>query len=121
MTRSKEKVAVYGTLRPKNRQGMYVPATHEIVGFIMYDYGAFPYIVDSEDLAHVDSVKVNILEVTHEQLERLDTYEGVDRGLYRRDRVDVFNLETGEQDEAWVYIGANIVPERVLSGDWADV
>ena len=116
-----EKVAVYGTLRPR-KGGRYVEATHEIIGFKMYNYGNFPYITPSYgDWAHADTVKVNIIEADAKKLAQLDEYEGVSQGLYRRELVDAFNLETGEDVEVWVYVGDNIVPEHVLSGDWADV
>lgn len=111
---SKHKVFIYGTLRQE-----FSEPTHLIYEYGMYNYhDRFPYIIKEEG---TDSEVVgNLLMVDDKELDHLDRYEGVDRGLYTRKQVEVFSLPTGEAEEdlAWVYVAGNIAPPKIESGDW---
>ena len=111
---SKHKVFVYGTLREE-----FSEATHLINDYGMYNYhDRFPYIIKEEG---TDSQVVgNLLMVDDKGLDHLDRYEGVDRGLYTREPVEVFPLANGEQEQdmAWVYVAGNIAPPKIESGNW---
>lgn len=116
---TKHKVAVYGTLRPKDEQGNVQEATHYVAGFEMFNYyNRFPYVVKTADETAV--VKVNIMEVDDKGLDYLDRYEGLDDGMYTREQVEVCSIEDGEpmQEMVWMYVAGNIAPERIPSGDW---
>lgn len=113
----KHKIFVYGTLRPKDESYNYLPATHFLSDYAMYNYlGKFPYI--EEALGNV--VAGNIIEVDDKQLEQLDRYEGVPSNLYARIKVIVEPFEHTDEVEAWVYV-ADEISLRVPSGDWTDV
>ena len=115
----KHKVFVYGTLRPEDEKGNYLPATHRLYFYDMYNYyDEFPYIVTGEGM-----VIGNIKEVDDLELEQLDKYEGVDRGLYRREVGVVYSTSDIHEtpQKVWMYVGDSIVTPLVASGDWADV
>lgn len=103
---------MYGTLRDGK------PATHRIEHYGLYDYGKFPYIHHKPGSDVFGCVR----EVSDAELESLDNYEGVRRGLFCRQTVRVWALDdlNGENkhEVMWVYVGDNIVPPLILSGDW---
>lgn len=108
MKRKSHFLFAYGTLRP------YKHATHRLDNHAMYDYGKFPYIVHS--IGSV--VHGNVVKVTESQLKELDKYEGVDRGLYTREKVEASDYQ-GNRFECFVYVATrNIHPQLVTSGDW---
>lgn len=123
--KTKHKIFVYGTLRPKDDEGNFLPATHRLYGYIMYNYfDKFPYVL--EDDVQPDSVHVvgNIIEVDDKQLAQLDRYEGVDRELYSRNRAFVYLIDGDDyrdNEVVYVYVGTGIQIPQVASGDWADV
>lgn len=115
---SKHKVFVYGTLR-ENRK-----STHTLYGYAMFTVNGakfnFPFIqwMGSRLLDEV-SVKGNIIEVDDEGLAKLDKYEGVERGLYERKRVDVWDEFDRDAVEVWVYVGGQqLIYQYIESGDW---
>lgn len=113
MTDKLNAVFVYGTLRPSK------VATHCIYDHDMYDYGRFPYLAKREG---AEAVKGNVIYVTDEQLEQLDHYEGVERGLYTREVVYAYVLEEDcnlDVPECYVYVATDrLHPKRISSGDW---
>lgn len=112
------RVFVYGTLRPKDREGNYLPATHILHGYSMFNYfNKFPYIEPADDTSFVLG---NILEVSDTELTRLDYYEGVPNNLYHRKRVAVVKNGEKQTQEVWAYVAGDI-NLRVESGDWSDV
>jgi gamma-glutamylcyclotransferase (GGCT)/AIG2-like uncharacterized protein YtfP len=106
-------VFVYGTLRPQDTE-----ATHILYDYDMFNYyDKFPYIMEA--FGNDDSlIYGNVLRVTDAQLARLDKIEGVDRGLYVREEVEVKDIITKETMTAFVYVGGNIVPSFIPCGDW---
>jgi gamma-glutamylcyclotransferase (GGCT)/AIG2-like uncharacterized protein YtfP len=80
---------------------------------------SFPFVEEVAQDSY-EFVVGNILEVNDARLKVLDTYEGVDKGLYIRKREWV--LPIGRSDGAehvWVYIGGPaLVYPIVNSGDW---
>jgi gamma-glutamylcyclotransferase (GGCT)/AIG2-like uncharacterized protein YtfP len=117
LTDNKHKIFVYGTLRPRDDNGNYVPATHMLNGYGMYNYhDRFPYIETSWN----GYVVGNVIEVTDEELVMLDRYEGVPNSLYLRIKETVEPFEGDEDEDVWVYI-ADAISIRVPSGDWTDV
>lgn len=115
---SEHKVFVYGTLRPWE-DGNYIPATHYILGYKMYSAGAFPYIMRDND----GKVVGNVLSVNDKQLKQLDKIEGLERGLYTRERAHAWDI-TGERVHeervlCHVYVaGPLLLPKPIESGDW---
>jgi gamma-glutamylcyclotransferase (GGCT)/AIG2-like uncharacterized protein YtfP len=112
----KHKVFVYGTLRPHATPGGW---THSLMGYMMYDYGRFPFI--TKELSGV--VRGEIIEVTDKQLKELDKYENTASGLYTRETVSVLTrreLGFGDVDDVFVYVGneKQLIPQRVTSGNW---
>lgn len=112
-TNQKHRVFAYGTLRElaKNDE-----ATHELWGFGMFDYGKFPYVVPRNSVVPVQG---NVIEVDDSQLAELDRYEGVERGLYTRERVAVKEKSTRANIMCFVYVATDkLHPRRIESGDW---
>ena len=114
MTDKLNAVFVYGTLRPSKE------ATHTIYCHEMYDYGRFPYLIKSD--GNAESVKGNLIYVTDEQLEQLDHYEGVERGLYTREDVLAFPIDSEgvtPGTQCFVYVATDrLHPKQISSGDW---
>ena len=113
MTDKLNAVFVYGTLRPSK------VATHCIYDHEMYDYGRFPYLIKK---VGAEAVKGNVIYVTDEQLEQLDHYEGVERGLYTREDVLAFPIDSEgvtPGTQCFVYVATDrLHPKRISSGDW---
>ena len=110
------KVFTYGTLRPM-KGGNYKTADAALEGYKMYNYGnRFPYILPDEN----GTIRGNVVEVNDTELKRLDVYEGLETGLYKREEVKVFWEKEG-WITAYVYVGNNIADQVVESGDWSDV
>lgn len=118
---NKHNVFVYGTLRPWE-DGNYIPATHALPGYTMYSAGAFPYIVPGGARAVVGT----ILSVTDKQLKQLDKIEGLERGLYTREKAEVYQMDANmswsfgsDMEECFVYVaGPLLLPKPIESGDW---
>ncbi len=69
---------------------------------VLYDVGPYPALRRSDSPR--DVVPGRLLELDDEGLLiALDRYEGVDAGLYLRERVEVC-LAGGEQQSGWVYV-----------------
>lgn len=112
------RVFVYGTLRPSDKEGNYLPATHILHGYSMFNYfNKFPYI---EPADYTSFVLGNVIEVGDKDLAKLDHYEGVHNNLYHRKRVAVVKKGEKQPQEVWTYVAGDI-NLRVESGDWADV
>lgn len=103
------KIFTYGTLRDS------VIATHKVNGFNLYNYGKFPYVVGD----HTGVVVGNLIEVDDADIPDYDKYENVKGGLYTREVVTVYDLETGATCDAYIYVATSkIHPAQIMSGDW---
>ena len=104
------KVFVYGTLKDASRRDdMYVKGT-------LFDLGAFPGI----KLEGVTNVPGQIVEVTEQDLEILDRYEGVSRGLYTRKKTWAYPKEKENlfPEEVWIYEFAQSVDQYSEIDKW---
>lgn len=101
-----ELLFAYGTISPRN------PAEAARGGWIadavrgrLFDLGPYPALVDC-DGPHAGWVEGHVRPVDRAELiERLDPYEGVDEGLYRR---SVSTTRAGRR--VWVYVYARPIP-----------
>lgn len=104
-------VFVYGTLRDEAKD----PTEYTLSGYEMFSAGAFPYIRQGEG-----TIKGQLLVANDSDMKYLDKYEGVERGLYTRERVHV--LKNGKADEAlevWAYVAGPLLNSpKIDSGDW---
>jgi gamma-glutamylcyclotransferase (GGCT)/AIG2-like uncharacterized protein YtfP len=87
----------------------------------LYDLGAFPGAVPSDDLNDRVKGEVYRLHQPEAVLAKLDEYEGAIGAdpLYRRELVDII-LENGKIIKAWVYVfnGDASGFQRIESGDY---
>ncbi|MFO0954609.1 MAG: gamma-glutamylcyclotransferase family protein [Isosphaeraceae bacterium] len=101
---------VYGTLAPANLESA------ERLGFVpdqvrgwLYDLGSYPALVPAEEpsglwvCGYVRAVPETLLS------DRLDEYEGVAEGLYRR---EVWTTRAGRR--VWVYVYARPIPANAV-------
>lgn len=58
----------------------------------LYDYGGYPALVQVEEGEGL-AIKGELWEVSEETLARLDKFEGVDQGLYFRDKLKIKGRE----------------------------
>ena len=114
MSDKRHQVLVYGTLRPFTNTNVVRVPGH------LYDLGSFPGV--RLDNSSDTMVTCEVIEVTDEELERLDQYEGYrpsdpDNSLYIRRKLDwgpfiyEYNDPFGNLSEKYI----------VPSGDWSDV
>jgi gamma-glutamylcyclotransferase (GGCT)/AIG2-like uncharacterized protein YtfP len=110
------RLAVYGTLR----RGF--PDMGKVEGFSLVFPGteSFPAIIKNEK---GKGAVVELINVSQEDLNEYDEYEGVSNGLYIRTTVPV-TLEDGNIEKAWIYVAgprlwqnSNSFTE-VPDGDW---
>ncbi len=100
----------YGTLAPEN------PDVAKEEGWVadavrgrLYDLGPYPALVDHED-TEADWVEGYVRTVSWDQLVgSLDSYEGVNEGLYRR-----VATTTREGRQVWLYVYARPLPPSAL-------
>ena len=95
----------YGTLRDARQRALVLNgvASRELgrgsVAGALYDLGSYPGL-----LPGTDRVPGSVIELADEAaLARLDDFEGVDGGLYVRQRTTV-HLDGGGAVEAWIYV-----------------
>lgn len=107
------KLFVYGTLRAKKE------STHYLDGYVMYNAGPYPYILPAPNSDPNWSVEGNLVDVDDDEWATLDRYEGVDRGLYTREKITVQSFDSDHPaEEVWVYVGGDQWPRIKVSGDW---
>ena len=103
-------LAVYGTLRTgKGRKGY-------IKGYkLVHPIGAFfPAIIKGDG-----KVVVEVINSNHDELQRIDRYEGVYHGLYERKIKEIILDKNNKKVKAYIYIGKNIGEYNELTtGDW---
>ena len=100
-------LAVYGTLRGKEN----ILKTERLEGFEMFSLGGFPMIIPNDN----ESVVIDIMNITDDELRRYDRYESVPN-LYTREIVKtslgntyiyVPTIQTQQREK-----------EKVEGGDW---
>ena len=114
---------VYGTLKRgcSNHRQMtgltFVGKARTQPGFRLYDVGGYPGLVAVSD--ERDGVHGEVWAVDDADLERLDRFEGVAEGLYRREAVPLaapFNAKTVD-----AYVFASGVGGRPMIGsEWRE-
>lgn len=102
-------VFVYGTLTDPDRVDAVLDGGYEFVGRAALE-GLHRVDGEYPTLSPGGSVEGRLLEVDRAGLERLDAYEGVDRGLYVRVEVPL----VGSDEPALTYVGE---PERLGVAD----
>jgi len=110
------RLAVYGTLR----RGL--PDTGKAEGFSLVFPGtqSFPAIIKNEK---GKGAVVELMDVTDEDLNMYDEYEGIDTGLYIRTTVPI-KLNSGKTEKAWIYVAGPQLWQssksftEVPDGDW---
>jgi gamma-glutamylcyclotransferase (GGCT)/AIG2-like uncharacterized protein YtfP len=97
----------YGTLKDPRQVAAVVgrPVTCRVIGCgtvcgILYDVGEYPALRPSDDRG--DVVHGVLLEIDDSALAEFDAYEGIDTGLYVRERCSV-RLDDGTTAAAWIY------------------
>jgi gamma-glutamylcyclotransferase (GGCT)/AIG2-like uncharacterized protein YtfP len=100
----------YGTLAPLDPQSAAAEGWEpDAVRGRLYDLGPYPALVDHEDEA-AGWVEGYVRTIPWEQLTgSLDSYEGVDEGLYRR-----VSAMTRASREVWLYVYARALPPSAI-------
>jgi gamma-glutamylaminecyclotransferase len=84
-------------------------------GFRLFDLGGYPgLVVDPTD---VDGVVGEVWEIDAGCLQRLDEFEGVAEGLYRRDRITLLPPFADQDIEAYVYLHT-VIGRREVGSTW---
>ena len=116
-THEPELLFAYGTLGPASaEQVVRADWVADAVRGRLFDLGPYPALVDLDDegAGWVDGY---VRPVDWDELRgRLDTYEGVDEGLYRR-----VAATTRAGRRAWVYVYARALPgsaRAIPEGRW---
>lgn len=128
-----EKVFVYGTLREGFWNHCFLNGAEKIgktwittEKFAMGKWGptGFPmacrkYVGMAKKFKPHEIVG-ELYAVNDEHMENLDRLENNGR-LYQREEVEIFNPETGEYQDAWMYLYLRRLEglENVKNGDWA--
>jgi|TARA_R100001530_G_scaffold47170_2_gene35478 gamma-glutamylcyclotransferase (GGCT)/AIG2-like uncharacterized protein YtfP len=111
-----EKLAVYGTLR----RGSDNKGVVENTTLVYPGHTRFPAVIYNEK---GKGTIVEVLDVTKEDLNTYDMYEGVKSGMYRRVRTNV-KMDDGGKERAWLYVAGDLllanetVFEVIEGGDW---
>jgi gamma-glutamylaminecyclotransferase len=114
-------IFVYGTLKlggSNHRQiadQKFVGTGRTAPGYQLFDLGAYPGMVPSpEDRAGVTG---EIWSVNEAALRRLDRFEGVDQGLYRRARIVLQPPDETVAVEAYLY-NKSVAGRPSLGSTW---
>lgn len=110
------RVFVYGTLKKMNSNHRYLESADYLGEYktnpkwALVSLGPYPAMI----MGHLE-VKGEVYEVDYDTLDTLDMLEGVDTGLYVRERI---NLQ-GTDESAWAYIMHGIPrSDTVLLEEW---
>lgn len=98
---------VYGTLKrgcrnhPRLADQTFVAAAETAPGYLLFEVGGYPGLVARAGGG--TQVRGEIWSVSTDALRRLDRFEGVAEGLYRRERVAMAGEFSPLEVEAYVY------------------
>ena len=116
-------VFVYGTLKRgcKNHDQLagqvFVGSARSEPGYRLYNLGDYPGLVaDATDSAGVVG---EIWEVDEQALADLDTFEGVDEGLYSRRPIPLLPPHAGLRVDAYVYLPP-VLGRPALGAEWTE-
>ncbi len=113
---------VYGTLQrgAKNHRHLagqrFIATARTTPGFELRDMGGYPGIVADSD--RPEGVTGEVWAVDAAALRRLDRFEGVDQGLYRRAPITLADDFAGQQVEA--YFPVQPVSGPSLGATWRE-
>lgn len=112
---------VYGSLKrgKENHRFLaaqtFVTAARAAPGYRLYELDGYPGMI--RDGAQPDFVTGEIWVVTEECLRELDAFEGVDVGLYRRERVTLAPPHEHVTAETYLFAGA-VAGRKLLGTTW---
>jgi gamma-glutamylcyclotransferase (GGCT)/AIG2-like uncharacterized protein YtfP len=114
---------VYGTLkRGCSNHGQlagetFVGTARTQPGFRLYDVGGYPGLVlQAEDVAGVSG---EVWAVSDESLRRLDAFEGVHEGLYRRAPVALLAPFSEQRVDAY-FFASSVSGRREIGAEWIE-
>lgn len=114
---------VYGTLKRgcSNHRQMagctFVAEANTRPGFQLYDVGGYPGLVAVLD--DPDSVLGEVWSVDAAALERLDRFEGVDEGLYRRETIPLAAPFADQTVNTYVW-GSTVNGRAKIGSEWRE-
>jgi gamma-glutamylaminecyclotransferase len=115
---------VYGTLKRGccNHGQMagqtFVGIARTMPGYRLYDLGGYPAIVSSPE--DRDGVVGEVWSVDPEGLCKLDTFEGVHEGLYRREPIALQGPFSGQRIDAYVSV-LPVVERPEVGNEWIEL
>jgi gamma-glutamylcyclotransferase (GGCT)/AIG2-like uncharacterized protein YtfP len=115
---------VYGTLkRGGSNHGVlsdqsFVGEARTVPGFRLFDLGEYPGMI--ADQSSPISVTGEVWSVNDEALARLDAFEGVPEGLYRRVAIQLLEPVGAESVQTYLYNREIAGRVEIASGTWRD-
>jgi gamma-glutamylcyclotransferase (GGCT)/AIG2-like uncharacterized protein YtfP len=116
-------IFVYGTLKRgcKNHHHLagqrYVGDAKTAAGYRLHDLGAYPGMV--ADVSDTLGVTGEVWTVDAAALARLDAFEGVAEGLYRREPVRLLAPFDAETIDTYFY-ARELIGSRVMGSTWTE-
>jgi gamma-glutamylcyclotransferase (GGCT)/AIG2-like uncharacterized protein YtfP len=112
---------VYGTLKrgganhPLMAGQKFLGTARTTPGFTLYDLDGYPGMIATAD--DHDGVKGEVWAVDDATLARLDEFEGLAEGLYRRERIPLLAPFADRRVEAYLYT-RDVPRRRALGTEW---
>lgn len=113
---------VYGTLKQGGgnhavlSDQSFVGEARTVAGFRLFDLGEYPgMIADPNSAVRVTG---EVWSVSDEALTRLDAFEGVPEGLYRRVAISLERPFSEEAVQTYLYARTISEQPEILSGGW---
>lgn len=116
-------VFVYGTLKRGCtnhcflHDQKFVGHARTVPGYTLYDLGGFPGI--TPEAADANGVSGEVWSVGPDALLRLDAFEGVNEGLYRREPIPLQAPFANRKVEAYVPT-ATLTGRRLVGAEWLE-
>ncbi len=114
---------VYGTLKrgccnhAQLAGQTFVAEAETTPGFVLHEVGGFPGLVAQPGGA--GQVRGELWSVDADALRRLDRFEGVAEGLYRREAIPLAGKDAGRTAEAYVY-ARSVAGRPVVGAEWRE-
>jgi gamma-glutamylcyclotransferase (GGCT)/AIG2-like uncharacterized protein YtfP len=118
---AKTLVFVYGTLKRGGENHSFLAnqtflgEAHTVPGFRLYELDGYPGMVDYPD--DRDGVTGELWSVDSATLSRLDELEGVEVGLYRRQRIPLQSPFERSAAETYLY-ARSVAGRREIGSSW---